>query len=398
MAEVIEEQQKQSEPSHKKSHTALWFGIFTTLMIVALAGGGFYLLQQFRAAQDTENSQDEQKLLELDKSLNGLQNQLSTLQSQIANFNAEINAQDSRLSQAISDFGKQQDEKLVNTRQDLETSIAHLQRQLGKTRSDWLIADAEYLLSVAAQRLHLTGDINTSKAALEAADERLKESGDPSMFKIREQITKEIASLSKLTVPDVVGMYATLQLIKDQAQTLEVLLPHLGKQLTPAEQKITSNEQVLAEQGHDILQIVGKQLEGYVTIRHTEQPVNAVLTPEQVAFIKEQLGVKLEMIKIALVEQNEAMFQSSLNDAKQWLKTHFIETKDTQRLLAELDKLSQVHLRSQFPDISGSLKMLKDVGKLRLDADKAALNAEPAPAAAAEPAPVAPQPAAVAAP
>ena len=38
-----------------------------------------------------------------------------------------------------------------------------------------MIADAEYLLSVANQRLHLVGDVNTTRMALEAADQRLRE-------------------------------------------------------------------------------------------------------------------------------------------------------------------------------------------------------------------------------
>jgi uroporphyrin-III C-methyltransferase len=39
--------------------------------------------------------------------------------------------------------------------------------------------------------------------------------------------------------------------------------------------------------------------------------------------------------------------------------------------LAALEKLSQVQMRSQFPDISLSLKMLRDITKLRIETDKA---------------------------
>jgi hypothetical protein len=55
--------------------------------------------------------------------------------------------------------------------------------------------------------------------------------------------------------------------------------------------------------------------------------------------------------------------------------------------VVELEKLVGVQLKSQYPDVSGSLKMMKDISKLRLETDKAVLNEPPA----ASPAPAAPQ-------
>lgn len=391
MAEVIEEQQELNPHTAKKSRVGLWFGIFITLSVVLLAGAGFYFMQQLRSSQDTENSQDAQKLIEVDKQMNLLHEQLSTLQSQFANMNAEMTGKDNHFTQTLADFSQLHNEKLDNTRKELESSIVQVQRQLGKTRGDWLIADAEYLLSVANQRLHLMGDINTTREALEAADQRLRESGDAAVYKVREQITKELIQLNSVTTPDIVGMYSTVQLLKERSSSLSVFLPYSGKEPTNLEQSayektLRGEEQTtLSEQGHELLNEIAQQLEGYVVIRHTEQPVKAILTPEQVDFIREQLSVKLEMIKVALIQQNDSLFQTNIADAKQWLLKNFSEDKETKLFAAELDKLSGIQLRAQLPDISGSLKMLKDVSKLRLETDKAIQNAtEPA---AAQPQP-----------
>ena len=369
MAEVIEEQQENQAQVVvvKKSHTGLWIGIISIVLVIGLAAAGFYFMQQLRASQDNENSQDSLKLLEIDKTLNGLQQQLSGMQSQIANVNAEMTGKDNHFTQTLADFSKLHQEHLDTTRKELEESITVLQRQLGKTRGDWLLADAEYLLSVANQRLHLVGDVGTTREALEAADQRLKESGDASVFKVREQIAKEIALLNNVVVPDIVGIYANIQHLQDSVEGLSVFLPHAGKQpdTTP------SASQDLSEHGHEILDQVAKQLEGYVVLRHTEQPVNAVLTPEEAHFIKQQLKVRLEMIEIALVQQNDTLFNSSIADAKGWIKKNFAENQQTEQFIVELDKLSGVQLKSQFPDISNSLKLLKNISKFRVETDKA---------------------------
>jgi len=371
VAEVIEEQADNPTPVVvvKKSRAGLWIGLVAIILVIALAAAGFFVVQQMQASQNTANNQDEQRLIEVDRQMNGLQNQLATLQSQIASLNDEMTSKDNHFNQTLADFSKLHEERLDSTRKEIDASVTALQRQLSKTRGDWLLADAEYLLSVANQRLQLVGDVNTTRQALEAADERLRDSGDAAVFKVREQIAKEVAQLNGITVPDTVGIYANIQHLQDAVEGLAVFLPHAGKQ-----PETSAPSQDLSKEGHEILDTVAKQLEGYVVLRHTEQPVTAILTPEEAHFIKQQLKVRLEMIEIALVQENDTLFRSSIADAKQWLKKNFAENAQTEQFAAELEALSGVQLRSQYPDISHSLKMLKDIGKLRIEADKAAFN------------------------
>ena len=82
------------------------------------------------------------------------------------------------------------------------------------------------------------------------------------------------------------------------------------------------------------------------------------------------------MVKISLVQHNEALFQSSLADAKKWTEQHFTKNTDVDNFIAELDRFNTIKIRSQFPDISSSLKMLRDITKLRIETDKAMQPAE----------------------
>jgi uncharacterized protein HemX len=230
-----------------------------------------------------------------------------------------------------------------------------------------LIADAEYLLSVANERLHLVGDINTTREALEAADQRLRESGDAATFKVREEIAKELSQLKSITVPDVVGIYATIQTLQDRVDKLALVLPYTGKTLV-ADVKKPSESNV---ENLGLLDSAISQLQGAVVIRHTEHEVKEILTPEEALFIREQLRVKLEMVKISLVQRNEALFQSSLADVKKWTEQNFTKNTDDNSFLADLERLNITKISSQLPDISLSLKMIKDIATLRIETDKA---------------------------
>jgi uncharacterized protein HemX len=82
------------------------------------------------------------------------------------------------------------------------------------------------------------------------------------------------------------------------------------------------------------------------------------------------------MVQIALVQHNESLFQSAISDTKKWLEQHFVKNDASGNLSEELDKFSAVKIHGQFPDISLSLKMIKDISKLRIEGDKAEQPAE----------------------
>ncbi len=365
-------QEKPTNNTQNKAYGGIILGAFNFILILVLMGGGFYLFEEMKdkqQAQSNDINKGDLREIEISKQFNQFQSQLGTMQSQIATFTEDIAGKDAHYTKMQAEFSQLHTEKLDASEKKLSDEITLLKRQLGKTRGDWLIADAEYLLSVANQRLHLMGDVKTTTMALEAADQRLRESGDTAAFKVREEIAKEIAGLRTVTVPDIVGMHSTLQLLKDKVNTLAVILPYAGKPLTESKQVHDHAEE--QDSSHGALNSALQLLEGYVTVKHSDQPVTEILTLEEVQFIRQQLNVKLEMIKITLVQQNDVMYRSSIADAKQWLNDNFTKNPSSKSFLAELDKLEGVPIRSQFPDISKSLKMLKDITKLRLESDKA---------------------------
>lgn len=373
MAELSELQQEETGETKKarRSRSGFWFGVIILLIIMGVAGAGFYLFTQLRDRQEGLGGEVKG---EMSKQIADYQSQLVAIQQQLASLEADIAGKDTHFTKTLSDFSQLHNEKLDSTRKELNESIRQVQRQLGKTRGDWLVADAEYLLSVANERLHLIGDVNTTREALEAADQRLRESGDSGAIKVREQIAREIALLRSVIVPDVVGMYASIQTLQDQVDKLALFLPYSGKPLTPSTE--THDHAADTSESHELLDSAIAKLEGIVTIRHSDQPIKEILTPEEAQFIREQLRVKLEMVKISLVQHNEALFQSSLADAKNWIDEHFTRNDDSRAMTAELERLNAIKIRSQFPDISLSLKMLRDITKLRLEADKAMPPAE----------------------
>lgn len=352
----------------KSRSGGLWLGIIVLLIVALIAGAGFFLYQQLRSQGDDINKED-QRNIEMAKQISGFQSQLAAMQTQLTEATGSISNADARFEDKLTLQAKTQEEKLETTRKELVTAVVQIQRQLGKTRGDWLIADAEYLLSVAGQRLHLIGDVETTREALEAADQRLRESGDAAAIKVREEIAKELALLRSVPAIDLVGLYSKLQSLSGRVNQLTLFLPYEGKQAVKSSEH--DKHPASSETSSDILNSALKTLDAYVTVRHTKQPIKEILTAEQAQFIRQQLSLKLEMTKVALVQKNQTLYHASLTDALDWLDKHFNKNTETQGFIAELQQLDTVKLNAQMPDISGSLKMLRDITKLRIETDKA---------------------------
>lgn len=369
----------------KKSKIASLYGPINLLLILVLAGGFFYLLTEMKdkqQAQGNEINKSDMREIELNKQYNLFQSQLGAMQEQMVVFSKDMAGKDGHFTQTLADFTQSHTAKMHHIKNELANDIARLKRRLNKTRGDWLIADAEYLLSIANQRLHLADDVKTARMALKAADQRLRESGDAAMYKIRQRIVQEIAQLATVNTIDVVGIYSKIQLLQDNSANLTVLLPYADKPLSalnssnphknPDKQTHTNSTSAThTETEYGILNGVVQSLKGYITIRHSDLPVTQILSKETAIFIKQQLNVKLELAKIALVQRNVHLYKASLADAKQWLRHHFIINPHTMRLLEELDNLRTIQIHNEPPDVSQSLKMLKDIVKLRLETDKA---------------------------
>lgn len=379
VAEAIKEKKEKPVKVKKERSGGAWFGLVILLIVLGVAGVGYLLLQQLRDKQQDlggEIGKETQQIMELTKQISGYQAQLVAIQNQLSSLSSNVANKEDNFEHRLNEAMKIQDERLENTATDVKGAIQKIHRQLGKTRGDWLVSDAEYLLGVANRRLHLMGDIGTTLAALQAADQRLRESGDTAAFKIRKQIAKEISIVQEINTADTVGIYSAIEALEEQVDYLNLFLPYSGKL---KEQTIGKNAQESSADLNDALDNALIEIEGIVSIRRLDAPVKSIITPEHKIFIKERLSSKLMIVKLALLQHDDELYQASIKDVQQWLNAHFTKDKVQIRFMRELEKLRAIQIRSNLPDISLSFKMLKDIVKLRLEADKALQEADKAP-------------------
>lgn len=330
---------------------ASWPGKLALLLaLLALAAVAWLYWQGWQLQQHTANlgaqvndavsselnavsSRVEQQLNSVDTKLNALQSQAQTEQANVQ-----------QLQQRLTDAIKQ-----VSARR--ETS-----------RSDWLLAETEYLLRLANQRVLMEQTPSGALSLLKAADEILHEVDDVALYEVRQAVADDVAALESVPTLDSEGIYLKLAAMSKQVNNLQVTpvtdkhqLPSMLEEITPDAVEETWTAGAGAAWNRAL-----EKFEKLVVIQHRDEPVEPLLSPEQTYYLQQNLQLMLEQAQLALLQRKQQAFDTALIKARQWIETYFDEANaTTQALLRGLEQLSGTEVAPEMPDISGSLKALQ---------------------------------------
>lgn len=333
--------------------------ILATVALMAVAAG---LLLGYRYW-----SQMEQTLTQLDAALQDANRQQEELAQRLQRAQQAAQAQQQAIKaqeQALSE----QHQRLLAAKEEsqrngeqLYHSLAEIQTRLGGKEAQWRVAEAEYLLRVANHRLSLMGDAATALEALKAADERLSATGDPGWAPVRDLIAREITQLTALPKVDLAGISAELVALADQVERLPLQnegVPLVAERATAVDEpELVANDEFSLERALDDL---WQGLKTMMVIRHHDKPVAAMLPPEHRYFLLQNLRLKLEAAKAALMGRNQSLYEDNLKSAAAWADTYFAADDPTVAgFRQQLDELAKRNVAPVLPDISASLRELQ---------------------------------------
>lgn len=319
------------------------------LAFVALGviGYGFTLIQKLQLQQAEQVSSLKEQLSDS----SGINRQLQQQNGQILG----------ELNQVRGD-AKQQQGNLNELQNRLSLAMQQVSKIGTDSRKDWLLAEVEYLLRLANQRVLMERTATGSLALLQSADKILKETDDVSIYPVRKALAQDILALQAVPKLDIEGMFLQLVAIDSQIDHLR-LLPATDKhQLPELLKEITADSMSQSWQEGASLswsQAVDK-LGSLIVIRHRDDPVEPLMSPEQHYFLTQNLHLMLEQTQLALLQGKQQSFDTGLSKASSWISTYFEATdQTTQALVISLDKLKGAQISPTLPNISGSLQQLK---------------------------------------
>ncbi|SDW94719.1 uroporphyrinogen-III C-methyltransferase [Marinobacter mobilis] len=345
-----------STPAPRPRLWPLW--LLVILSLILAAGIGLWSWQQWQYQQ------------RLEQALTHLQDASQSLQ---ASTNQTVSERTERLRSLEQSLSAQQ-ERMATQQRQIDHNARELLATGNRTRTDWLLAEAEYLMRISNQRLQIEKDIVGALSALMAADEVLKDSDDIGVYPVRQQLAREILSLKAVEGVDRTGLYLTLEATIERIQQLT---DDSLNQTPPPPADTASTSVALAREGEPSMFRVAwdkalSTLEKVIVVRKLDQPVQPLMSPEQSAYARLNMQLMLEEAEMAVLRGNQTLFDRAIAKAHRAL-AQWYDGSDQRvgALISTLDELAQRQIDPELPDISGSLTLLKARVNGRLNTETA---------------------------
>ncbi|MDI5883643.1 uroporphyrinogen-III C-methyltransferase [Cobetia amphilecti] len=332
------------EPQGKKSKAGSIALILVIVLAIVVAVLAWFGWQRLNALPDAQG---------LDKQVSeSVTQQVGQVSSKVEGLSSTLEKNESRVSEL--------DKRLSSESQDTEQALNKVLEELSKSQQtdarDWHYAEAEYLLRLANQRLQLERDVNGADALLENADARIAAANNPALLPVRKAIQSELASLDSVPRVDRSGIY--LALLAEQEQLAR--LP-LKQDVAEIAAKV-ENDAAPTGGWQQQLARFGNELKDLVTVRRHDEALEALITPEQESYLRQNVRLVLEQAQLALLKEEPKLYQAAIDKAITLVNGYYdTKTDGVQNAVAKLEELKSKIIRPELPDISASLSKLREL-------------------------------------
>ncbi len=261
-------------------------------------------------------------------------------------------------NQAFEDGVVKRVDAMQARQQEMTDYIEVLREKNQHLRKDWLLMESEYLIQLANYRLLFERDINTAIVALESADRRLRETGDPGIIGVRKVIAEAVQQLNQIPQADLAGLSLQLSAINKEIDKLPLQTPDPKSKAVQQQQTEPGGQHV--ESWSELPAAVWRDLKGLVEIRDHQAPIQPMLAPKERFFLIENVRLQLEQARLAMLVGQAEVYKERINTAIEWIGKHFDnEAKITKATLENLNKLLNESIAPPLPDIAYTYRALQ---------------------------------------
>jgi uroporphyrin-3 C-methyltransferase len=287
-------------------------------------------------------------------------------------------------------------QSMTTQNQQLREQLNEQQRKLHELsttdRRDWQLAEVQYLLRLANQRLLMGRDLDSALALLTASDKLLADMDEPALHEVRASVAKDIATLRGTDPLDIQGVYLQLAAVQGEIAKLDIATPEFKPNEPPSPAPLPETADWRDRLDSRLAQAF-ETLKTLITIRHHDASSAALMAPDQAIYLQLNLRLMIEQAQMALLQGKGSIYQSSLVKARDYVADHYIaDQRRAQAVLETLNTLAKMSIERPLPDISSSLKALNLYIRTSHDVPRVATAKKAADRAAAEKA-AAPKPA-----
>jgi len=341
--EPLEQSAQNKEQKSKKTKLGIFvFFLFILLIALAFAGGFAYLSIEKRIS-----SRAEEQTQSLQTNQEALQQQISALYQNNQRVENSQSSLQTALTALQSDSERQMQALALRIAQDEAIGAA-----------DWTLAEVEYLLNIANQRLATSKDSQTAIEMLEQADGILVELAYPELIPARRQIREDLTALKLVRRVDTEGLYFDLEALTKQLQGIQDFSPEylaFEPRLIEDREEIPRHKKLWNGLVNAFKQLVrvqsGSDIGEPVYLESDEQSLTRQLS----------LQLQLRHAQLALLATQQSVFEGALNSAVAELSQYYPNSEKASGIADRLRVLASTNIQVDDMNINDSIRALSSV-------------------------------------
>ena len=328
----------QSAPPKTAKTGLLWLITLLNLLLLGSAAyGGYWYFNQHSVTQT-----------KLDTLRSELNNELGQKHSQMANRAATLEQQISAQAEATQDVldGEAAQQATVEQLENqLQGALAQIQELDGRRPTDWLIAEADYLVRMAGRKMWLEKDLRTAIMLLGNADQRLKSLADPSVLPVRALIAQDIQALQQVNPVSEVSVALALDGLVKQVDKLAIITPKEANAFTSDEVSDSASDWQ-----QNLLNVWRSLVDDFIRVEYRDEPVEPMMTAQQEWLSREQIKLALQQAQAAALAGEQALYQASIERAATIISDDYIQSNsDVSGFQSALSQLKNTDIGKAVP-------------------------------------------------
>ncbi len=303
--------------------------------------------------------------------LQALEQRLATLESMHERTQDEL--RDARSRTAVL-------ESRALDAQSLQTQIEKLYRNLAEDSTDVLLAEIESSVVLAGQQLALGSSVRAPLTALQEIQSRLVRQNDPALQPLGRAISADIARLEAYPAADIGLLAQRLDGLVRSSERFPLLATLTAANAEAGRAPKGANPAKGEEAGEKVrepatpssapsravdaasagLGALRDEIEQLFRVRRIETPESMLVAPEQAYFLRENLRLLLLNARLSLLSRNEALLQSDLERATDWLRRYYdADDRAVAGAIAQLRQVATAKLELDPPTLAESLAAVR---------------------------------------
>lgn len=367
-------------PVERRTGINLW--LLVALLAIALAGWQWFETRQRLASAQQEMAR---RLAESDTIVKENRALARHAQEQVDLMQGKLGEVEGKIAESTSQ----------------QAALEGLYRDLAGNREEWILAEIEQSVTLAAQQLQLAANVPAAVLALQAADARLAGSQRPQFISLRKVLVQDLDRLRATPQIDLPGMNVRLESViaavdalplavdvrpqaqaltakasaaKEPVQEVSVSTPATADAATLSDTAISAP--VVATESAALAAIkqlthaefwqqLGKDFWGefrsLIRIQRFDREEPALLAPGQDYFLRENLKLRLLSARLALLSHDQWLFRNELDEATTIVAQYFNAQEQSVLTVREsLSQLSAAEINIEVPNLNASLSAIKN--------------------------------------